>query len=277
MIKEIQAKSILVPSKLPDADYVINPYTGCGFGCSYCYASFMGRFVDKKIEEWGLYVYPKVNLADILDAELPKIKDKTKSVFLSSVTDPYQGLETKYKLTRSALELLLKHKWTGTIGILTKSPLVTRDIDLFKQMPNIEVGLTITSTDDSVSSFLERSAPPASQRIKALEELHKAGIHTYAFIGPLLPHFSATPEKLRDIFDALQEAGVKELYMEHINLSSYIKKRLMEKIEGVDQGIIDKFYSATSKDYKRELEAVISDLLKDYDFKLRLNEVISHK
>jgi DNA repair photolyase len=277
MIKEIQAKSILVSSKLPDTDYVINPYTGCAFGCSYCYASFMGRFVDKRIEDWGSYVYPKVNLATILDQELSKIKDKNKSIFLSSVTDPYQSLEAKYKLTRAALELLLKHKWTGSIAILTKSPLVTRDIDLFKKIPNIEVGLTVTSADDSVSNFLERLAPSASSRIKALEELHKAGIHTYAFIGPLLPHFSATPEKLRKIFDALQKTGVKEIYMEHINLSNYIKKRLMEKIKGVDKNIINKFYSADSRDYERKLEEIIASILKDYDFKLRLNEIISHK
>jgi DNA repair photolyase len=277
MLKEIQAKSILVPSKLPDTDYVINPYTGCAFGCSYCYASFMGRFVDKKIEDWGTYVYPKVNLATVLNLELSKIKDKNKSIFLSSVTDPYQGLEAKYKLTRTALELLLKHKWTGSIGILTKSPLVIRDIDLFKQMPNVEVGLTITSADDSVSNFLERFAPPASLRIKALEELNKAGIHTYAFIGPLLPHFSATPKKLRKIFDALQKTGVKKIYIEHINLSNYIKKRLMEKIKGIDKNIISKFYSADSRDYERQLEEIIANILKDYDFKLRLNEIISHK
>ncbi|OGC45249.1 hypothetical protein A2V49_01455 [candidate division WWE3 bacterium RBG_19FT_COMBO_34_6] len=277
MVQEIQAKSILVASKLPDTDYVINPYTGCSFGCSYCYASFMGRFVDKKVEDWGLYVYPKINLPEVLEKELIKIKDKSKSIFFSSVTDPYQGLEAKYKLTRSALELLLKYNWTGEIGILTKSQLVVRDIDLFKKFKNIEVGLTITSTDDAVSTFLEKSAPPASDRLNALEKLNKEGVHTYAFVGPLLPHFSATPEKIKNIFDALQKVGVKEIYMEHINLSPYIKKRLMGKIKGEDKKIIEKFYLAESKDYKRELENVISEILKDYKFKLRLNEVISHK
>ncbi len=276
MITEINAKSILVPSKLPDSDYVINAYTGCAFGCSYCYASFMGRFVGKDISEWGSYVFPKVNLAEVLDKELSKLKDKSKSVFLSSVTDPYQGLETKYHLTRSALELLLKHHWKGTVSILTKSPLVTRDIDLFKQFPKIEVGLTITSSDDAVSKILEQNAPPASLRLKALKELNDAGIHTYAFVGPLLPHFSATPKKIKEIFDAIYATGTRELYIEHINLSRYIKERLFEKLSVKDKEVLEGFYSAETSEYKKDLEIAIAKLLKNYDFKLRMNEVISH-
>ncbi len=277
IVKEIRAKSILVTSKLPDADYVVNPYTGCAFGCSYCYASFMGRFVGKQVEDWGNYVFAKVNLGEILDKELGKLKDKTKTVLLSSVTDPYQGVEGKYRLTRTALELLLKHKWTGTVGILTKSSLVTRDIDLFKKFPHITVGVTVTSTDDSVGRFLERAAPPASLRINALKTLHEAGVPTYAFVGPLLPHFSANPEKLKEIFDALASAGVSEMYMEHLNLSPYIKKRLAQKMEGVDKNIMEKFYSSQSKSYREELDAVIADLLKSYHFRLRLGGVLYHK
>ncbi len=207
MISEIQAKTILVPSKLPGADYVINPYTGCAFGCSYCYASFMGRFVGRAIEDWGNYVFAKVNLPEVLDKELGKMKDKTASVFLSSVTDPYQGVEQKYQLTRKSLELLLKHKWQGTVGILTKSPLVTRDIELFKKFPKISVGMTITSTDDNVSRFLERAAPPATLRLKALKKLHDEGVPTYAFVGPILPHFSANPEMLKNFQGMIVPGG----------------------------------------------------------------------
>lgn len=277
IVKEIQVKSILVSSKLPEADYVINPYVGCAFGCSYCYASFMGRFVGKAVADWGNYVFAKVNLPEVLDKELRNFKHKDKSVFFSSVTDPYQGAEGKYQLTRKALELLLKHTWQGMVGILTKSPLVTRDIDLFKQFPNIEVGMTVTSTDDSVSRFFERAAPPASLRLKALKTLHDAGISTYAFVGPLLPHFSATPEKLVAIFDALEKAGVSELYIEHLNLSPYIRTRLVGKIKGTDQGIIQKFYSSQSKHYRAELDAMITQLLKQHRFHLRLGEVIYHE
>jgi len=276
MIKEIKAKSILVSSKLPDTDYVINPYTGCAFGCSYCYASFMGRFVGKKIDDWGNYVFVKANLVEVLEKQLEKIKDKTKTIFLSSVTDPYQGIENKYKLTRKALELLVKYKWKGKIGILTKSNLVLRDIDLFKKLKKVEVGLTITSTDDKVSRFLERSAPPVSLRLKALKKLNEEGIKTYAFVGPLLPHFSANPKGLKKIFDALEKTEVKELYLEHLNLSSYIQGRLLKRLKGEKNEVIRKFYEARKGEYKKELNEVIRKLLANYNFKVRRGEVLEH-
>jgi len=276
MVKEIKVKSALVVSKLPDADYVINPYTGCAFGCSYCYASFMGRFVGKKIDDWGNYVFVKVNLIEVLEKQLEKIKDKTKTILLSSVTDPYQGIESKFQLTRGALKLLIKYKWEGKIGVLTKSSLVLRDIDLFKKLKKVEVGLTITTTDDKVSQFLERSAPPASLRLKALKKLNQEGIKTYAFVGPLLPHFSATPEKLKEIFDALKHAQVKELYLEHLNLSTYVKGRLLKKLKGEQDQVIRRFYEAGKGEYKEKLNKVITELLKNYDFKIRLGEVLEH-
>lgn len=287
IIKEIRAKSILVQSKLPGADYVINPYTGCAFGCSYCYASFMGRFVGKTVEDWGNYVFAKVNLPEVLDRELVQFNSRNqsapipgiegKSVFLSSVTDPYQGVEQKYQLTRKSLELLLKYKWQGTVGILTKSPLVTRDIDLFKKFPKISVGMTITSTDDNVSRFLERAAPPASLRLKALKKLHDEGVPTYAFVGPILPHFSATPEMLKNIFDSLTAAGIKEIWLEHLNLSPYIKKRLLTKLKGTDRKILEKFYSSQSKNYRDELDKLIDQLLKKYRFDVKMGRAIYHQ
>ena len=109
-IKEIKAKSILSPTRLKtaDFDYSLNPYVGCRFGCVYCYASFMGRFVGKKISDWGNYVFAKINAPKLLAEEIKKLKNKGrgKTIWLSSVTDPYQGLEVKYKLTRRCLEIL---------------------------------------------------------------------------------------------------------------------------------------------------------------------------
>jgi DNA repair photolyase len=105
IVKEIEAKTVLVRSKLPDADYVVNPYTGCEFGCQYCYASFTGRFVNEPVANWGNYVYAKVNAVPLFEVELQRMRraGRAPSLLLSSVTDPYQGAEKKYRLTRGIL------------------------------------------------------------------------------------------------------------------------------------------------------------------------------
>lgn len=250
-IKEIQSKSILTKSKLPDADYVINPYTGCRFGCVYCYASFMARYVGKQTEDWGKFVYVKVNAPELLKKEITKLKNKGKglSILLSSVTDPYQGAEAKYELTRRCLQVLLSCGFEGTVSILTKSSMVTRDIDLLKQLTSVEVGLTITSTDDAISRFFEKYAPNVSQRFEALKELNDAGIHTYAFVGPLLPNYVNNVEVLDSVFKNIKDSGTTEIYVEHINLSKYIYDRLKKELPDLDKDVMEMFDKSRNKEY----------------------------
>ncbi len=276
-IKEIVAKSILVPSKLPKCDFVINCYTGCRFGCSYCYASFMGRFVDKKISEWGDYVFVKINAAELLKKELPKLnnKGKGKTILLSSVTDPFQGVEAKYRLSTKCLEILADYGFEGEVSILTKSPLVLGVLPILKRLQNVDVGLTITSTDDKISRYFEKYAPSAQQRLETLRKLSEAGIQTYAFFGPLLPHFIANKEEIKNVLDAIYQTGTRRLFIEHINLSPYIKERMFQELKSIDKNIINTFYTSQSKDYRNELNKIILKLLKQYDFEL-LHEIIFH-
>ena len=215
-IHELKAKSIIVPSNLPDVDYVINPYTGCQFGCIYCYATFMGRFVNEPRRNWGNYVYVKANAVELAGNQLRKwgAKRKEASILFSSVTDPYQAVENKFWLTRGILGALVESGYLGPVSILTKSPLVSRDVDLLIRL-NAEVGLTVTTTDDRLSRYLEVSAPQARRRLDTLEKLGKAGIRTYAFVGPLLPHFRYQPNLLDELFGAIAGTGSKEVYVEH--------------------------------------------------------------
>lgn len=278
-IKEIESKSILTPSKLPDTDYVINPYTGCAFGCTYCYASFMSRYIGKDINEWGDYVYVKINAPELLQKDLKNLKNngRDKTIFFSSVTDPYQGMEAKYQFTRKCLQVLLDFGFEGKVSVLTKSHMVLRDIDLFKQFKNIEVGLTITSSDDSISRYFEKKAPNVSQRLEALTELNAAGIKTYAFVGPLLPHYVSHPEVLDTLFNEISKTGTKELYVEHINLSSYILDRLQKEMPDLDASIMEKFYSSKKVEYREELDILIKDLVKKYHFRLKTADTLYHK
>jgi DNA repair photolyase len=277
-IREIEAKTILVRSKLPDADYVVNPYTGCEFGCLYCYASFMGRFVGEPVRAWGDYVYVKTNAVSLVEDELQRwsAKRRQASLLLSSVTDPYHGVETRYRLTRGILTVLARERYPGVVSVLTKSPLVLRDVDLLQGIPRAEVGMTVTTTDDTLSRFLEVRAPLASRRLSTLDTLHARGIATYAFVGPLLPHFRYQPRLLEKLFERLAATGIGSLYVEHLNLSPYIRKRLWHALKE-EPGEVREVYEGASADAHRQvLDTMVHELVAKYGLKLRLAGVLDH-
>jgi len=180
IVKEIKSKTILSASKI--YDYVINPYVGCQHACSYCYARFIKKFTGHE-EPWGQFVDIRVNAADLLKAEIRR--KKRGKVWVSGLCDPYQPLEERYGLTRQCLEILAETGWP--VVIQTRSPLVLRDMDILKRFENLEAGLSITTGDDEIRKIFEPSAPPIPERLRALEELHRSGIRTYAMIAPMLP------------------------------------------------------------------------------------------
>jgi len=194
IIKEIQAKSILSPSKV--YPYVINPYVGCQHACSYCYARFMKKFTGHK-EPWGEFIDIKINAADLLKLEI--LKKKPGKVWISGVCDPYQPLEAEYKLTRKCLEMLAQYDWP--VVIQTRSPLVLRDMDIIRAGKYFEVGLTVTTSDDGIRKLFEPGAPSIMERVRALEELHQSGIKTYAMIAPMLPGAESLAELLAGKID----------------------------------------------------------------------------
>ncbi|WP_075075073.1 SPL family radical SAM protein [Longilinea arvoryzae] len=189
LIQEIHSKSILCASKI--YPYVINPYTGCQHNCLYCYAHFMRRFTGHK-EPWGQFVDVKINAPELLRREI--LRKKPDRVWVSGVCDPYQPLEAQYKITRQCLEILAQNDWPVTVQ--TRSPLVLRDLDILRQGRQFEAGFSVTTADDRIRGLFEPTAPPIPERIRALGELHQAGIHTYAMIAPMLPGVENLPELL---------------------------------------------------------------------------------
>ncbi len=189
IVKEIQSKTILSASQV--YPYVINAYRGCQHSCSYCYAHFMKRFTGHQ-EPWGQFVDIKINAPELLKKEITR--KEPDRVWVSGVCDPYQPLEGKYKLTGQCLEILAEHGWPVTIQ--TRSPLVLRDIDVIKTGKHFEVGFSVTTADDAIRKLFEPNAPPIQQRLRALDELHKQGIRTFAMIAPILPGAEQLPEML---------------------------------------------------------------------------------
>jgi DNA repair photolyase len=280
VIRELQAKTIFTKSGLPASDWVINPYNGCLFGCSYCYAAQIARWKHPG-EEWGTYLDVKMNAPELLKKELISLEKKLKtrnfgSIFFSSVTDPYVGMEVKYELTRKCLEVLADFGYEGSINVQTKSPLVTRDIDVFKRLKNIAVGCTVTTLDDAVSRFFEGNAPPVSKRIEALKKLHEAGIHTYAFIGPILPTVLTNEKQIVAVLDALEDAGVETVWFEHIHLQGSVKARLYEYLQKTKPELIAVFEQKDTGKYRQQINTVVQKAMQGRPMKLAMGNVIYH-
>lgn len=186
-IREIQCKSAIGKCGFPGGGLAINPYVGCGHGCVYCYARFIKRFTGHT-EEWGTFVDARVNIADILKKQLKSPRYKGERIFIGTVTDPYQPIEKKYKLTRDILKVLMDYK--NSVSILTKSDLVLRDIDLLKKFKNIDIDFTVTTLDEKWKKFTEPNSPAIRERLKAMEKLTKEGITVLAMMGPYWPVFT---------------------------------------------------------------------------------------
>jgi len=229
LIQEKRVKSILSKSAIPGVDYCINPYVGCYHGCRYCYATFMKRFTGHT-EPWGSFVDVKTNAPEVLHRQMKKAPRG--HALMSSVTDPYQPIEEKYRLTRRCLEVLLPHQ--SSVDILTKSPLVLRDLDLLKQFEEMEVGFTITTDNDEIRKIFEPHAPPIEARIQALKALFEGGLKTYAFIGPLLP---MNPEALSSKIGPY----VHSVLIDRMNYPSKTRKiyRLKKIDEWIDYDFVD--------------------------------------
>ena len=194
IIKEIQARSVLSASKI--FDYTVNPYAGCAHSCSYCYARFMKRFTGHK-EPWGEFVDVKINAPEVLATEIRK--KMPGRVWVSGVCDPYQPVEARYRLTRRCIEIITGSGWP--LVVQTRSPLVVRDVDILASVPDVEVGMSVTTADDGVRKLFEPKAPAIAARIDALSQLHRAGVKTFAMIAPLLPGAEELPGLLLGAVD----------------------------------------------------------------------------
>ncbi|MEZ0248388.1 MAG: radical SAM protein [Thermoproteus sp.] len=180
-IVEIRTDRGLAKSGLPEYDYALNPYLGCLHACRYCYAKDFTR--GEPGEHWGEVVYVKVNLPEVLAREVKAYSPGV--VGVSTITDPYQPVEAKYRLTRRSLEVLLQAGFKASIQ--TKSTFVLKDMDLFfVYRDKVDVGITITTYREEAARLLEPKAPPPRARAYALHMLSELGVKTWVFLGPLL-------------------------------------------------------------------------------------------
>jgi DNA repair photolyase len=171
----IQTKSILTESSgfMSEYDYTLNPYSGCTFGCTYCYAAFFVRDQAKQ-DSWGQWVQVKENALTLLRRKRNDPLDG-KRIYMSSVTDPYQPIERNLELTRTILEELLTYHQPRLV-IQTRSPIVVRDIDLLQRFATVQVNMTITTDDEQIRKVFEPTCSSIKARFEAITRIQQAGI-----------------------------------------------------------------------------------------------------
>jgi DNA repair photolyase len=250
-IKEKKVKSVITKSNLADADFVLNPYTGCQHACLYCYADFMKRFTGHNGEEWGSFVDVKINAPETITSR--SIKEDS-VILIGSVTDPYQPLEAKYKITRRCLEKLLEFQ--PRLEILTKSPLVLRDLDLLRQFKNLRVGISVGILDEDISRKLEPYASSPKRRLETLRKLHEEGIETYLFISPMFPEITDFEKLLK-----LSRGYVDEVLFENLNIRANNRKRIFDFLRENRPELVPLYEQIQKKDnsYWDNLETKISE------------------
>ena len=174
-------------------DFTLNPYSGCAFGCTYCYAAFFSRASDsmtgaQRRDRWGRWVEVKENAVGLLEQRRKRLDDTL--IYMSSVTDPYQPVERRLRLTRGLLEVLAR-RHRPRLVVQTRSPDVVRDVDLFREIVRgggkVQINLTVTTDDEDVRRAFEPTCPSNARRLGAARELVGRGIATCVTMTPLLP------------------------------------------------------------------------------------------
>jgi DNA repair photolyase len=185
-MEQINARSIFSPAtgfiRRGGFAWTCNPYLGCSFGCTYCYAMFLPQN-RRPHAEWGKWFQAKINAVELARKQAPQVAGQ--AVYLSSVTDPYLPAERSLCLTRGILEALLPYQ--PRLLIQTRGPLVVRDLDLITRFRSIRVNMSIPTDSEEVRRAFEPKAPPLERRWQALAEVKAAGVPTGICVTPMLP------------------------------------------------------------------------------------------
>jgi DNA repair photolyase len=185
-MEQINARSIFSPAtgyiRRGGFDWTCNPYVGCSFGCTYCYAMFLPQNRRPK-EDWGKWFQGKTNALALAGKEASRVGGQ--AVYMSSVTDPYLPAERSLRLSRGILEVLRPVQ--PRLLVQTRGPLVVRDIDLLTGFAAVRINFSIPTDDEDIRQAFEPKAPPLGRRWEAVERLKQAGLPVGICVTPMLP------------------------------------------------------------------------------------------
>ena len=246
-------------------DHVINPYSGCSFGCQYCYASNFNT-TAKKTRDWGKWVQVKTNAVEQM-MNLPQGELNGRTVYMATVTDPYQPVERTAKVTRRILEAMVERQPRVKLVIQTRSTLVTRDIPLLLELVErggrVQVNMTVSTGDDGVRKLYEPGCSSIEARLKATQAIHDGGLQACVTMTPMLPMRDAAGFAGR-----LLETGIRRFICQPFRHPGQDRG---ENIARTDQRAMAHFGVDTAEEavrrynegYRRDLQALKEVLLRE--------------
>jgi DNA repair photolyase len=254
--------------------WTINPYRGCEFACKYCYARYTHEFMEMRDGlDFERKIYVKQHTANLLRQELRKV-EIGEDIAIGTATDPYQPAERKFEVTRAILEELSLHSGLK-IGIVTKSNLVLRDIDILRRVGEqnrISVNVTITTLNTDLAHKLEPRAPRPDLRMSAMRELNRAGIEAGVICAPVLPGITDSPRDLETLVRATSEAGGKYIYANSLFLKPcsaaifmpFLQIEFPHLVQSYQQRFGEKAFLSAA--YTKRLSRLMAQLRQKYGF-----------
>ncbi len=213
-VLETPAKSLLNRVKGMPFKWSINCYRGCYHQCVFCYARRTHSYLEVDgVVDWGSKIRVKTNAPSVLRSELAKRSWMHETVAIGTVTDPYQPLESRYKLTRRVLQALCDYHTPA--ALITRSPLVIRDIDVLQRLSRVagaSVSVSIATLDDALARDIEPTVAPPRQRLRAVRLLADAGIKVSVALAPIVPRITDSEENIEAVVRAAREAGATDVW-----------------------------------------------------------------
>lgn len=210
----------------------LNPYMGCVHRCTFCYVRAFEQRADRPSDDrYGTSIRVKVNVAEVLQAELARPSWQRELVAIGAATDPYQPAEGRYRLTRACLEALAEA--ATPFSLITRGPLIVRDLDVLQlaaRRTDVSVTFSVPTLDEEIWRRTEPATAPPRQRLRALKRLVDGGIRAAVGMAPILPGLSDRPELLAEVVRAAREAGATAVWANLLHLRPGTREHFLEHL-----------------------------------------------
>ncbi|MBI5170402.1 MAG: radical SAM protein [Candidatus Eisenbacteria bacterium] len=213
-------------------EWTLNPYMGCAHRCTFCYVRAFERRADRPSgDAYGRRIRIKPNIAGVLRRELARPSWSRETVVVGAATDPYQPIEGSRRLTRACLEAFVEH--ANPFGIITRGPLVVRDLDVLAEgsrRAKVAVDVSIPTLDEALWRVTEPGTAPPAQRLRAVRRLADAGIRVRVAMAPLLPGLSDRDDSLANVVRAARDAGAISVWAGLLHLQPGTREHFLDTL-----------------------------------------------